>query len=184
MRKNTRTFIVRDRVNLVRRSPIPAGQPDRFFSQHLPARRAKISLFFEAMENWVERSRADSVAVATELFEHAKTKNRFFRGMMKHMKPDQAGVEISIIILWHSIRLRPSALIGQPTSAGPLVAADLEPPLLPVLEDSWLHGLSHLQEQHSLRGRLVVLLNPAVRPPSRRASPSVRVRVQLPPRAH
>jgi hypothetical protein len=40
----------------------------------------------------VERSGTDPVTVPCQLFGHAESKDRFFDGVVQHVKPDQAGV--------------------------------------------------------------------------------------------
>jgi len=49
------------------------------------------------MEQWVQRARAQLVAMSAKLFDHAQAKDSLASGMVKKVKPNQAGVQFLIV---------------------------------------------------------------------------------------
>jgi hypothetical protein len=88
----------------------------------VPARnRTQIAFRLECMENWIERARAEAVAMAFEFLHDAKTKNRLARRVMQNMQPDKARIQLPIA---HNLRRVPQqcpAVLTADDSTYPLI---------------------------------------------------------------
>ena len=68
--------------------------PEGFAVPHLL--RAQIALLFETLEQRIQAARADAVAVARELFDHAQAEYGLLHRVMENMEPDEAGIEEAV----------------------------------------------------------------------------------------
>ncbi len=58
--------------------------------------RTQVAFLLQTMEQWIQASRTDSVAVPAQLFDHSQPEDRFLDGMMEHMKADQSRIQIAV----------------------------------------------------------------------------------------
>ena len=75
-----------------------------------PFGRSQVSFLFEPLEERIQASCTDSVAVPRELLNHAQTEDWPLHRMMKNVEPNEAGVQIAIrgrrIYIWLRFRHR------------------------------------------------------------------------------
>lgn len=64
-----------------------------------------------AVQQGVQRSRADAVAVTIEFFHHCQSENGFMQCMYQNVNSDQAGKQIALTARLRQGRLRGSAVI-------------------------------------------------------------------------
>lgn len=74
------------------RRPIHPATPPIVEGQAGP----QIALPFHAVQDGIERARAQAIAVATKLVDHRLAEDRTFGGMMEDVEPDEPGIQVAI----------------------------------------------------------------------------------------
>src|SRR5690348_115607 len=62
----------------------------------LPKLRFQQSAALHAVQQWVERSRADAVTMANEFFHHSQAKDGLVQRVHQHVDPDEPGKQVTL----------------------------------------------------------------------------------------
>jgi hypothetical protein len=60
------------------------------------------------MEDGIQRARADAISVPGQLFDHAETEDLPFHSVVKDVKPDESGVQVSIVRSHTQVGIEPT----------------------------------------------------------------------------
>ena len=64
-------------------------------------RRNEVSALFESMQDWIERTGTELVAVTTKFFDQRQAVDSFLDGMMKDMQADQSCIKMFFVHLYY-----------------------------------------------------------------------------------
>jgi len=83
-------------------------------TSHFAARLSTSSPFLQTVQQWIEGSEADSIAVLRQFFSHAKAEDWAFGGMVQDVQTYDPGTEIPV----HGAICRPGLLLNSITNFG------------------------------------------------------------------
>src|ERR1035441_3182733 len=96
--------------------------------------RSQVPLLLEALKKRIQAPRTDAVSMARQLLDHSQTEDRAFHGVVDHMEPDQARVQIAVgrgvVLLCLRFRhlITNSDMIRTKSSACQVRSPNLQPP--------------------------------------------------------